>query len=107
MTGKLIVFVTCPSAGEAEIIARAVVEEHLAACVNVLPGVRSCYMWDGKMKWSEEVLMLIKTTEARFLALQSRVRELHSYDIPEIVAVPIEVGFDRYLQWVAKESGAL
>jgi periplasmic divalent cation tolerance protein len=102
MTGKLIVFVTCQSAAEAEVIARTVVEEHLAACVNVMPGVRSCYMWDLEMKWSEEVLLLIKTTEVRFLALQTRIRELHSYDIPEIVAVPIEIGFDKYLQWVAQ-----
>ena len=102
MTGKLIVFVTCQSSEEAEIIARTVVVEHLAACVNVLPGVRSCYMWGSEMKWSEEVLLLIKTTEARFLGLQSRIRELHSYDIPEIVAVPIEIGFDKYLQWVAQ-----
>ena len=102
MTGKLIVFVTCPSANEAEVIARTVVEEHLAACVNVLPGVRSCYMWEQEMKWAEEVLLLIKTTEARFPALQTRIRELHSYDVPEIVAVPIEIGFDKYLQWVAQ-----
>jgi periplasmic divalent cation tolerance protein len=79
MTGKLIVFVTCQRSEEAEIIARTVVEEHLAACVNVLPGVRSCYMWGREMKWSEEVLLLIKTTEVRFLALQSRIRELNSY----------------------------
>ena len=102
MTGKLIVFVTCQRSEEAEIIARAVVEEHLTACVNVLPGVKSCYMWGREMKWSEETLLLIKTTEVRFLALQSRIRELHSYDIPEIVAVPIEIGFDKYLQWVAQ-----
>jgi periplasmic divalent cation tolerance protein len=102
MTGKLIVFVTCQSGNEAEIIARTVVEEHLAACVNVMPGVRSCYMWGKEMKWSEEVLLLIKTTEVRFIALQTRIRELHSYDVPEIVAVPIEIGFDKYLQWVAQ-----
>jgi periplasmic divalent cation tolerance protein len=102
MTGKLIVFVTCQGAGEAESIARTVVEEHLAACVNVMPGVKSCYMWEREMKWSEEVLLLIKTTEARFLALQGRIRELHSYDVPEIVAVPIEIGFDKYLEWVAQ-----
>ena len=102
MTGKLIVFVTCQSASEAEIIARTVVEEHLAACVNVMPGVRSCYMWEREMKWSEEVLLLIKTTEVRFLALQTRIRELHSYDVPEIVGVPIGIGFDKYLDWVGQ-----
>jgi periplasmic divalent cation tolerance protein len=102
MTGKLIVFVTCQSREEGERIAQVVVEEHLAACVNVMGGVRSCYMWEHEMKWSEEVLLLIKTTEARYLALQSRIRELHSYDVPEIVAVPIEIGLDKYLQWVAQ-----
>ena len=107
MTGKLIVFVTCGSAGEAESIARSVVEERLAACVNVLPGVKSCYVWEGKLTWSEEVLLLIKTTDARFAALESRIRELHSYDVPEIVAVPIEVGFEKYLQWVEQGSREL
>jgi len=100
MTGKLIVFVTCPGREEGESIARAVVEERLAACVNVVAGVRSCYVWEGKSTWSDEVLLLIKTTEVRFLALQSRIRELHSYDVPEIVGVAIDVGFDKYLQWV-------
>jgi periplasmic divalent cation tolerance protein len=107
MTGKLIVFVTCGSREEGETIAHSVVEEHLAACVNVMPGVRSCYMWDGDMKWSEEVLLLVKTTETRFLALQTRIRELHSYEVPEIVAVPIEIGLEKYLQWVAQGSGEL
>jgi periplasmic divalent cation tolerance protein len=100
MTGKLIVFVTCPTRDEGETIARSVVEEKLAACVNVLPAVRSCYVWEGRTTWSEEVLLLIKTTEERFLALQSRIREVHSYEVPEIVAVPIEVGLDKYLKWV-------
>src|SRR6185369_15619216 len=70
MTGKLIVFVTCPGREEGESIARAVVEERLAACVNVVAGVRSCYVWEGKSTWSEEVLLLIKTTEVRFAELQ-------------------------------------
>ena len=56
----------------------------------------------GEMKWSEEVLLLVKTTEGRYLELQSRIRELHSYDVPEIVAVPIEIGLDEYLEWVAQ-----
>jgi len=102
MTGKLIVFVTCQSKEEGDRIAQSVVEEHLAACVNVLPGVRSCYMWGREMKWSEEVLLLIKTTEGRYVELQNRIRELHSYDVPEIVALPIEIGFDKYLQWIAQ-----
>ena len=104
MTGKLIVFVTCGSREEGESIAVSVVNERLAACVNVLPAVRSCYVWEGKTTWSDEVLLLIKTTDERFMALQSRIRELHSYEVPEIVAVPIEGGFEKYLQWVEQSS---
>jgi periplasmic divalent cation tolerance protein len=104
MTGKLIVFVTCGSREEGESIALSVVNERLAACVNVLPGVRSCYVWEGKTTWSEEVLLLIKTTEARFAALETRIRELHRYDVPEIVAVPIELGLEKYLLWVEESS---
>jgi periplasmic divalent cation tolerance protein len=102
MTGKLIVFITCQSTEEGETIARSVVQERLAACVNVLPGVRSCFMWDGEMKWSEEVLLLVKTTEGKYAELQSRVKELHSYDVPEIVAVKIEAGLEGYLKWIAQ-----
>ena len=102
MTDKLIVFVTCGGREEAETIARAVVEARLAACVNVAPGVRSCYLWEEKVQWSDEVLLLIKTTQARFASLQARILELHSYEIPEIVAVPVGAGFDKYLDWISK-----
>ena len=102
MTDKLIVLVTCSGREEAETIARAVVEERLAACVNVLPGVRSCYVWEEKLNWSDEVLLLIKTAQSRFASLQARILELHSYDVPEIVAVPIEAGIDKYLDWISK-----
>ena len=102
MTEKLIVFVSCATREQAEAIAGALVGERLAACVNVLPGVRSCFVWDGKLTWSEEVLLLIKTTVARYDAMQNRVRELHSYEVPEIVAVPIEVGLDAYLKWISE-----
>ena len=100
MTDNFIVFVTCENREQAETIARAVVEGKLAACVNVLPGVRSCYVWEGKLTWGEEVLLVIKTTRARYDALQSFILDLHSYDVPEIVGVPIELGFDKYLQWI-------
>src|SRR5437667_11581770 len=102
MMEKLIVFVTCGSREEGEGIARAVVEEKLAACVNVVPGVRSCYVWEGKLTWAEEVMLLVKTTESRYEELQARIRELHSYEVPEIIAVPIQIGFDKYLQWIEK-----
>jgi periplasmic divalent cation tolerance protein len=76
------------------------VEERLAACVNVLPGVRSCYVWEGQVKWEDEVVLLIKTTRDTFRALQKRVMELHTYEVPEIVAVKIEMGAEKYLKWM-------
>ena len=89
MTDKIIVFVTCESKEQAETIAQTVVTEKLAACVNILPGIRSCYVWERKLTWSDEVLLLIKTTRGRFDQLQNRVKSLHSYEVPEIVSVTI------------------
>ena len=100
MTDKIIVFVTCESVEQAGAIAETVVTERLAACVNVLPGIRSCYFWDGKLTWSTEVLLLLKTTRGRFKDLQQRVKSLHSYEVPEIVAVSIEDGFEKYIGWI-------
>src|SRR5206468_12466587 len=100
MTDKIIVFSTCESKEQAETIAQAVVTENLAACVNVLPGIRSCYVWERKLTWSDEILLLIKTTRGRFGQLQNRVRALHSYEVPEIVSVPIEDAFQGYLDWI-------
>ena len=100
MTDKIIVFVTCESRQQADKIAESVVAENLAACVNVLPGIRSCYVWDRKLTWAEEVLLLVKTTRGRFGQLQDRVRALHSYEVPEIVAVPIQEAFQKYLDWI-------
>src|SRR4029078_11653124 len=105
MTDKLIVFTTCGGREDAEKIAQAVVMERLAACVNVLPGVRSCYEWEGKMEWSEELLLLMKTTSERYEKLEARVRELHAYEVPEIVAVPVAAGLEKYLGWVDANTG--
>ncbi|HYR85974.1 MAG TPA: divalent-cation tolerance protein CutA [Terriglobia bacterium] len=100
MTDKIIVFVTCESKEQGEQIAQAVVTEKLAACVNVLPGVRSCYVWERKLTWSDEVLLLIKTTRGRFEQLQNRITGLHSYSLPEIVGVPIDEASGKYLDWI-------
>jgi uncharacterized protein involved in tolerance to divalent cations len=102
---KLVVFVSCAGKEQAEKIAGAVVEERLAACVNVVPGVRSCYVWEAKVTWEEEVLLVIKTTAAAFGALERRVLELHSYAVPEIVGVRIEAGEEKYLKWVEEAVG--
>jgi periplasmic divalent cation tolerance protein len=100
MVDKMIVFVTCESREQAETIARSLVSEKLAACVNVLPGVRSCYVWEGNLTWSDEFLLMIKTTRARFDQLQDRIKALHSYSVPEIVGVTIDAAFERYGEWI-------
>ena len=100
MSEILMVFVTCEGKDQAERIAGKVVGEGLAACVNVVPGVRSCYVWEGKLTWSEEVLLVMKTTRAGFESLEKRVRELHSYEVPEVLGVSIDVGFEKYVNWV-------
>jgi periplasmic divalent cation tolerance protein len=105
MTDKIIVFVTCESKEQAENIAQSVVTDKLAACVNVLPGIRSCYVWERKLTWSDEVLLLIKTTRGRFDQLQDRIKALHSYSVPEIVSVTIEDAFDKYIAWIDAAVG--
>ena len=89
MTDKIVVLVTCGSAEEARKIAHALVERHLAACVNVLDGVESVYRWKGAVEQASECLLLVKTTRGRFDQLQPAIRALHSYELPEIVALPI------------------
>jgi periplasmic divalent cation tolerance protein len=107
MTDKIVVLVTCSSAKEARKIARALVEQRLAACVNVLRApVQSVYRWKGKVESAKELLLVIKTTRKRFAALQRAVRVLHSYDVPEIIALPIADGSRDYLAWLSNSVRA-
>jgi periplasmic divalent cation tolerance protein len=99
-TSVLIALSTCPDADVAGRIARALVGEGLAACVNAVPGVTSVYLWEGAVQTDAEVQLLIKTTEARLPALIDRVRELHPYELPEVIAMPVIGGLPEYLQWV-------
>jgi periplasmic divalent cation tolerance protein len=101
MTDKVIVLVTCGSAGEAKKIARAVVEARLAACGNIVPRVHSIYRWKGKVESAGEALIIFKTSRKRFPALRRAVERLHSYDTPEILALPIAAGAQKYLAWLA------
>lgn len=101
MTDKLVVLVTCGSAEEGRKIARALVESRVAACVNILDGLRSVYRWKGAVEEASECLLLAKTTRGQFERLQSAIRALHSYELPEIVALPIVDGLDAYLSWIA------
>ena len=104
MTSAVSVYITVPSRDMAERIARALVEEQLAACVNIVPGVRSLYRWKGRVETANEVVLIAKTRKASFDALEKRVKELHSYEVPCIVALPIEAGHQPYLDWIEKET---
>ena len=100
----LIVLCTCPDDTVGERIATALVEERLAACVNRLPGVASTYRWQDKVCRDNEQLLLIKTTRERFDALRERIVELHPHELPEVIALDIVAGLDRYLAWVDAET---
>lgn len=90
----------------AESMARALVEDSLAACVNVAPGLRSIYRWNGSLQSDEEVVMLIKTTGDRFPALRDRLVAMHPYEVPEVVALPIVDGHDAYLRWIESATAS-
>ncbi len=95
-----IVLCTCPDMGTAEDLAKRLVASRLAACVNILPGLTSVYEWKGAVESDSELLLLAKTTEDRYPALQSALREAHPYELPEIICVPIVAGLDGYLKWI-------
>lgn len=101
MTDKLAVLVTCGSAKEGRRIARALVEARLAACGNLVEApVRSIYRWEGKVETAREYLLILKTSRRRLAALEKAIKRLHSYDVPEIIALPIVEGSRDYLHWI-------
>ncbi|MDH5824910.1 divalent-cation tolerance protein CutA [Luteimonas sp. RD2P54] len=100
----LLCLCACPDRDAADRIATALVEERLAACVNVLPGVRSVYRWEGALQRDDEVLLLAKTAPGRLQALIARVVALHPYELPEVIAVESAGGLPAYLDWVALET---
>jgi periplasmic divalent cation tolerance protein len=102
----LVCLVTAASLEEAHRIARALVEERLAACVNVLPGVRSVYRWEGTVEEAEEILLVVKTVPERFDAMRDRVLSLHSYQVPEVVALPVHAAASAYERWVQESVAA-
>jgi periplasmic divalent cation tolerance protein len=91
---------TCPDEGTAQRISEALVGERLATCVNRLPGVQSCYFWEGRLRDDAEILLIIKTTVGRLPALEARLKALHPYELPELVAIPVAGGNEHYLDWV-------
>jgi periplasmic divalent cation tolerance protein len=100
-----ILFVTVGKAEEASRIARTLVAEKLVACVNLLPQIQSIYRWKGEVCEDAELLLIMKTRSALVGAVQKRVRELHSYEVPEIIAMPIAQGLPAYLEWVVASTG--
>ena len=103
-SGHCIVLNTCPDASSAEKIARELVERGLAACVNIIPGLQSYYIWKGVCESAEEQLLIIKTTSAAYTALEKALLELHPYELPEIIAVPLIAGLPDYLAWINKTT---
>ncbi|WP_333656562.1 divalent-cation tolerance protein CutA [Dissulfurispira sp.] len=96
----IVVYITAPNEDEAARIAKAIVEERLAGCANIVKGIRSIYSWQGKIEDDAEVLMIVKTQRHLFEPLKRRVKELHSYTVPEIIALPIIEGSEDYLNWL-------
>lgn len=97
---EIVVLITCPDAATGERLAHSMVEERLAACVNLIPGVTSLYRWEDKLCRDAEILLLVKTRRGRLAALTRRVKALHPYSLPEIVALPILAGSAEYLRWI-------
>lgn len=102
----LLVFSTFPDDAKAREVARLLIGERLAACANLLPGATSLYVWEGRTEEVTEVLALFKTTRPDYPALEARLRALHPYELPEIIAVPLAAGLPAYLDWVTAGGGA-
>jgi periplasmic divalent cation tolerance protein len=103
MTDKIIVLSTCDSEEQASRIARRLVEQRVAACVNILPNMRSVYRWQEKIEDAAEFLLVIKSRRDLFAALRAEIEKIHSYDIPEMIAIPVVDGSQAYLGWLDRE----
>ena len=100
MTDKIVVLTTCATTEEAERLARALVTERLAACVNVVPQIRSFYRWKGELETADEFLLIIKSSRDLFAELKTELEKLHPYEVPEVLALPIVAGAENYLTWL-------
>jgi len=106
MSDELVVFVTSPALDDARRIASDIVSQRLAACVNIVPGIESVYTWNDQIEVSAEILLIIKTTAQRYDELETRIKALHQYTTPELVALRIERGLASYLKWVQDSTGS-
>jgi len=105
MTDKIMVFSTCASEQDAEKLARELVESRVAACVNIVAGVRSVYRWQGTVESAGEWLLVIKSSRERFAELRATLERVHSYEVPEVLAVPVVDGAANYLNWLEGQLG--
>jgi periplasmic divalent cation tolerance protein len=106
MTDKIVVLSTCDSEEQAALLARHLVEQRLAACVNILPHVRSIYRWNEKVEDSGEWMLVIKSRRDLFVALRAEIEKMHSYEVPEMIALPVVEGSEAYLGWLDHELKA-
>ncbi|HTN67322.1 MAG TPA: divalent-cation tolerance protein CutA [Burkholderiaceae bacterium] len=104
MPQPLLVLTSLPDLAGAQALARALVQQQLAACVNILPAVQSVYRWQGALEDAAEVGLVVKTTEARYAELELAIKLAHPYELPEIIALPIVAGLPAYLAWIAAET---
>lgn len=104
MTDKIVVFSACGTADEAALVARRLIERRVAACVNIVPGVRSIYRWQGAIEDASEWTLMIKTRRSLFERLKHELEQVHSYQTPEIIAVPVVEGSVAYLDWIDRET---
>ncbi len=98
------VFVTCQSKKEADAIAASILKKRLAACANIVSGVDSKFWWNGRIDKAKEVLVILKTKLSNFKRIEKEVKRIHSYEVPEIIAIPIIAGSKKYLNWIEKET---
>lgn len=99
----LMVFVTVPGLKDGNRMSKEILTSRLAACVTVIPGVQSMYWWKGKIARAKEAMLIMKTTSSQYRRLESKIMELHSYEVPEIVAIPLVAGLPQYIEWVSRE----
>ncbi len=104
MKDFVLILVTCSSSEEAETIGNVLVTKRMAACVNVIPEIRSVFFWEGKISREKEVLLIAKTRRELFDSVEKEVKRVHSYDLPEIIALPVVTGSEEYLEWIVRET---
>ena len=100
----LLVLSSCPDAASAQVLTKALLSERLAACVNRLPGIKSMYRWQNQVERDDEVLLMIKTRAALYPQLEALIKDMHPYELPEIIAIPISQGSAEYLAWIDAET---